>query len=277
MNQITLKNTIKIKIFDNNWNLFELAIIKRAYVKYDKAKKANAVFCLRHRDECIQQPDVSDFYDLGILLPKKGTTFQHLNDLVVPLCLPAETASIPKSDTQLITFVGWGEQYNEDPKGTEVVPKWDITKRNPRTTSCTTNQYGMLWDTTADKSKFKMCRVKFLNDHIVTNGWKGCKKCPDKGCTPQDLPINYKFDTCEYYWKQAKKVGEKQSEAIRQKFENVMKIKIESPCENWETECLNLKLTFGKYGWCEVEGGSIDDWGICDMSCKHVEVFHIYG
>ena len=275
LNQITLKNTIKIKIFDDSWNLFELAIIKRAYVKYDKKKKNNAVYCVDFPEHCKRQPVDNDFHDLGILLPKKGTTFKHFNQLVVPLCLPAETASIPKQDNELITFVGWGSQYNEIPKGSATVPPWDETKRNPITTSCTTNQYGVLWDTTAEEIKFKMCRVKFLKDYVEKNGWKGCKKCSTTGCTPKDLPINYEFDKCENYWREAKNVVEKNDKDKRRKFENVMKIKIESACENWEPECLNLKL-FSKYGWCEVEGGSIDDWAICDLSCKHVKVLHFY-
>ena len=38
-----------------------------------------------------------------------------------------------------------------------------------------------------------------------------------------------------------------------------------------ELECLKLDL-FKKQGWCRINGGTIDDWGICDHSCDQVEV-----
>ena len=91
------------------------------------------------------------------------------------------------------------------------------------------------------------------------------------GCKKGGFPTGYEFEKCEKYWGKARKLISKQSEKVKKDFENAQKIKIDSKCENWTPECLNVKL-FTDQGYCEVNGGNLDDWGICDTSCKHAKV-----
>ena len=278
-NQIDInRNAIDTYIYnidENGWSLRSLANIVRAYVLYDQQRRNLALECLKNPGSCLQPPRPSDFHDLGILLPKRGNTFNDFASFVVPVCLAAVGSIIPADTHNTITFVGWGKQYSESPDG-DYVPDdhsfpWDEKRRNPKTTSCTTTQFGVYWDTDVEKSKFRPCRVKFLKNKVVKNGWKGCKKYQDSS---DELPINYEFEKCKYYWEIAqKKIDERNDAQEMGEFEKINKIKIKSYCENWEPECLKLDL-FKELGWCEVEGGNIDDWGICDTSCEHVEVLH---
>ena len=134
---------------------------------------------------------------------------------------------------------------------------WNKRKRNPTETSCATNQYGVYWDTTSKKTQFKQCSTKFMKK----NKWE-CKK---------GFPIGYEFEKCRKYWKKAHDFIDKQSEKIQRDFQHAQKIKINSMCENWTPECLDVSFFTGN-GHCIVKGGNIDDWGICDTSCKHAKV-----
>ena len=278
-NQLTNSNTIKVKHLDTNDKLADLARIREAFVKYDKDKHEAALRCINNPTLC-QRSDVqdSDFLNLGILVTKVRKAFSNQ----IPICLPAGNAKIPELDQRnddekdaIITFVGWGRQYSEYPDGKE--SGWTQSERNPESTSCTTNQFGVYWDTTEEKTKFKPCNIAFLKGggEIGKKNWKGCKMYTG---SPDDLPMNYEFEQCEYYWRKAREyVRESQNQDMIRDFEEVKKIKIHSDCLNWVPECLKEEL-FRKHGWCEVQSDdhieSMDNWGLCDEACKHVEVLY---
>jgi len=276
-NQINPRNLISTEIvLRDEWILVPLVEIDTAYVMYDQTNYENAWACIADPTRCYRRPKPVWFHDLGIILPKKGTTFiSLLFDFIIPLCLPAEDTIIPEHDSDgkdaIITFVGWGAQYNEDPTAESQL--WQQDLRNPTWTSCTTTHFGLDWDITVkDTTKLKRCKIEFLRDEVVKKGWKGCKKCSATGCSSKDLPVGYEFDRCEDYWVQALKVVQKQVDPEKvSEFEDVLKIKIKNGCEFYEPECLRLDL-FQNQGWCEIEDGTLDDWAICDYSCAHVEV-----
>jgi len=197
------------------------------------------------------------------------------------LCLPAENAQIPNGKDAIITFVGGGKQYSELPDGK--ASNWSPGSRNPRFTSCTTSQLGNTnHDTTVD-TKVKRCKISFLKNNVVKNGWRGCRKCPRSGCSETDLPVGYEFDKCKDYWVQAKEAVKKRNEPLTtEKFKKINKIKIAETCgisvlgySDIGHECLKWEF-FINHGWCEVDGGTLDDWGICDHSCNHVEVLNLH-
>ena len=282
-NQINPNNLVRTEIvLRDEWTLVPLISIDKAFVMFDQTNNENAWACIAEPKRCYRRPKPISFHDLGIILPKKGTTFNEIHNFIIPLCLPAEDTSIPELDSNgkdaIITFVGWGEQYNEEP--TAESQNWQEDLRDPKWTSCTTNHFGLEWDITVkDTTKLKRCKIEFLRDEVVKKGWKGCKKCPPSGCLAKDLPVGYEFDRCDDYWVQVLKVVKNQVDPKKvSEFDNVKKIKIKNSCDDYETECLRLDL-FQDRGWCEIDDGTLDDWGICDYSCDQVEVrlyFHFY-
>ena len=269
-NQINSNNLIRTEIvLRDEWRLVPLVAIDAAYVMFDQTNHENAYACIVEPKRCYSVPKPDWFHDLGIIL------FEYAQFGIIPLCLPAEDTIIPKIDSvgkdAIITVVGWGEKYNEDPPA--VSQLWQQDLRNPKWTSCTTTHFGLDWDITVkDTTKLKRCKIEFLRDAVVKKGWKGCKKCSATGCSSKDLPVGYEFDRCEDYWVQALKVVQKQVDPEKvSEFEDVLKIKIKNGCEIYEPECLRLDL-FQNQGWCEIEDGTLDDWAICDYSCAHVEV-----
>ena len=268
-NQINEKNKIEIYIQDDTWNLRFLAHVFKAYVKYKPNLYEIAIACLRPRNykKCKQRQHgvLGNWYhDLGLLYIGDGKTFQDLKIAhgilgdIVPLCLPSEDAQI--DEDKEITMVGYGRQYDEHPKDEK---DWNVRNRNPTDTTCTTNEYGVYWDTTPKRSKFKPCAIEFMKD----NNW-GCKK----GYAEDMLPIGYEFDICEDYWTKARWFMNTMPSNIQTAFfANAKKIKIISQCKNWIPECLHPSH-FEISGWCRVKNGNVDDWGICDVSCKYAKV-----
>ena len=263
--QLSNHNIIKIGISEyqvDGWRLNIIARAANAYVKFNENRISHAIHCIVNLEEDPQcktnRPKYEDWHDIGILYLRKGVNFEDLNDYIIPLCLPAKDAKIPEESD--ITMVGYGLQYDEEP----LDPNWDELNRNPDWTTCATNQYGVYWDTTSKRSKFAKCKVKFMKD----NKW-GCKK----GLSPEVLPVGYEYEVCEKYWKKAREFISTQPDAIKTDFQNAMKIKVKSNCENWTPECIHLNL-FKDHGWCEVDvvDGNIDDWGICDTSCANASV-----
>ena len=246
---------------------------------YDQTRHLNAWLCIAGNPICTRRPKQKFFHDLGIIRPREGTSFKQSANFIVPLCLPADDTLIPaqyfNGDDALITVVGEGNQYNEVPDGEPV--KWQQASRNPKYTSCTTSQFGNTnHDVTVDTTKIKRCAIEFLKNNVVKNGWRGCRKCHKKGCSAADLPVGYEFDKCKDYWIQAKKAVKKMNNPeITDKFSNINKIKVVETCGNGEPQCLKWDL-FKKHGWCQVEGGTLDDWGICDHSCDQVEVLNFH-
>jgi len=275
-------NLIRTEIYHNNiiWLLIPLVTIERAYVMYLQKENENCWACIDNIPGCTQPCEQRFFHDLGIIRPRTGITFIHhpMLNFIVPLCLAAENAQIPTQYANrkdaIITFVGGGRQYNEVPDGTS--SNWSPGSRKPGFTSCTTSQLGNTnHDTTVD-TKVKSCKISFLKDNVVKNGWRGCRKCPRNGCSETDLPVGYEFDKCTDYWVQAKKAVEKRNEPeTTERFEKINKIKISEKCGISEPECLKWDF-FIKHGWCEVDGGTLDDWAICDHSCNHVEVLNLH-
>ena len=267
-NQINEKNKIEIYIQDDTWNLKFLAQVFKAYIKYKEYLKHFAIQCMRpeNYENCKQSPRgirKEDFHDLGLLHIGDGETFQNLKIVrgisgdIVPLCLPSEDAQI--DEDKEITMVGYGNQYKERPTDNN----WNVQNRNPTDTTCTTNEYGVYWDTTPKRSKFKPCAIEFMKD----NNW-GCKK----GYAEDMLPIGYEFDVCEDYWRKARWFMNTMPSNIQTAFfANAKKIKIISQCTDWIPECLHYSL-FEMSGWCRVKNGNLDDWGICDVSCKYAKV-----
>ena len=264
-NQITVENKIEVHIQDCDWELQLLAHISKAYVKYDENKNSYSRKCSQpeKHPECYQSPPrKKDYHDIGILYLEEGQTFQDLQDTfrisgpIIPLCLPSKDAKI--LEDKEITTVGYGLQYEEWPRD----ENWNEQNRDPIYTSCATNKYGVYWDTTSKKSKFKPCSVQFMKE----NGW-GCIKSR----VSDMLPISYEFDVCEKYWNIAREFISQQHNDIQSEFQEALKIKVNSICKNWIPECLSLDL-FESRGWCEVKGGNFDDWSICDVSCDHAPV-----
>ena len=284
-NQIDVpNNVIRTEIYlSHRWLFIPLVTIERAYVMYFQLGKENCKECIYpspKNPSCTQSCEDQFFHDLGIIQPRIGTIFRHraVLNFIVPLCLPAENAQIPtqySSDGKdaIITTVGNGIQYNEVPDGKD--SKWNPDSRNPRFTSCTTSQLGNTNHDATVETKFKKCKIEFLKNNVVKNGWRGCRKCPRIGCSKTDLPVGYEFDKCTDYWVQAKKAVKKNGPVKTEKFKKINKIKISEACGISEPECLKWDV-FINHGWCEVDGGTLDDWGICDHSCNHVEVLNLH-
>ena len=105
-------------------------------------------------------------------------------------------------------------------------------------------------------------------DYVQKGAWKGCQKFSGQD---DQLPLNYEYEECTRYWNLARNSWANDGHEPRDFDATVNKIKVISDCRNWVPECLNIEL-FRKHGWCYIEGGTIDEWSICDHSCKHVEV-----
>ena len=204
-------------------------------------------------------PPDQNYYDFAILIPEANTQFTD-NSQVSTICLPNIDAEFPE-DEIITTATNYNRKYSERPTDHLFRP----AHRNPKRASCTTTELGVYTDSEIEKSKFKPCKIDFLE----RNEWQ-CKK----GRTTDDLPMSYELEVCEEYWTMANDLVKKIGGDKSTRFLTVDKIKIISECSNWVPECLRLDQ-FEDSGWCQVEGNDIDDWGICDFQCEYAKVMYL--
>ena len=189
-------------------------------------------------------------YDIGItrisILAAPLFNKNDLNDKVklfhakiVPICLSANGFNF---DKLTIRGVGWGRQYDESPENEKSV-------RNPRYSSCMTNQVGK------EKWKYKGCDLDF----IKVNQWN---------CEKVDFPPDYPRERHALCKKHFVDLAKSLNVDDKKKLESVDKIYITD--QNDKTDVCYQPKYFSQIGWCNVQGHYKDPeaWGFCSPSCN---------